>query len=1082
MKKVGRRRDEVWERVTLLEGVKRWKCNDCGGEFGGSACRIKAHLNKGKGIRPCTGKANSSNDTEHNLLHSQGQIQGDAKHQERIQVGSSFVSNWDTEDFQMIQYVFESLSPRELVFRSPRLHLTQNEFITLKPGTWLDPWVIDIFVEILTESEKKKATPSNWYLPVMFSTAALERDEHNFKDFVHRLKMRENHIFDQESPEKLFAMEILFEKEKGALSNYKLERANDILSQDNGQKEREDLALKLLTNDLNQEKQNLYDKARRRPYAQVEKQDGNERLRVDASETYIEAKYDDKVNRHDGLRKGSSKGYLLPTTDLIGWGFQRYTEQIWEWIMDDKVSAIGVWGIGGSGKTTLATHIHNKLILEEAGSDIKVIWVTVSQKYSISHLQKVIARSIELDVSEEFEVKRIAGKLLQAFKEMKKCVVILDDVWDHFFLKEIGFPMSDNRIKFILTTRILEVCQGMGCEKNIVKVESLDQEDSWALFEKIMGFHEELPLEVRDIARNISHECEGLPLAIVRIATSMKGKKQVREWSHMLECFVGNGRYEMDCFVGNGRYEMDKWVLPALRSSYDFLTNKLQRFFLYYVLNTNYGCLYDDNANQFIRRFVYESIDETTKLRVLYNEGYNMLYKLKNHSLLDRCNKRWEMNKFLRALAITMAEDIGKIMANAYKNLTEIPSDDQWKDELQKVFLTGNKIETIVDSPSKCSKLSTLLLDGNTKLNYISNDFFYNMPALKTLDLSETKIKCLPESVSSLKCLNTLLLLGCNELSCIPPLRNLKWLILLDLSLTAITEAPLGLESFINLRYLNLLQTPNLVISALVISKLINLEHLGLDVTIQGGIQEYSMKRITLCDMDLRNGKAVLPGDIKKLVIRDCQLVGTVGSCLCSLVLSYGHNNNNNPHQIEWLDIWRCEDVEYLCCFSGSCPFCSASQLVGRLCLSDLEDLKDIVSPNALLSLHQPSLFSYLTHLQICNCDSMETLMTPKLLALLQNLRTIDVNYCGKMKEIVGEDDLSKMELGGSGDLSHPTPITFPRLTSLELQNMPLLNFVYRGVMLCPSLQTFLAVWCEQLDLPQIEKTSTGYSWAIKTD
>ncbi|KAI9104177.1 hypothetical protein K1719_023013 [Acacia pycnantha] len=401
MKKVGRRRDEVWERVTLLEGVKRWKCNDCGGEFAGTACRIKAHLNKGKGIRPCTGKANSSNNTEHNLLHSQGQIQGDARHQERIQVGSSFVSNWDTEDFQMIQYVFESLSPRELVFRSPRLHLTQNEFITLKPGTWLDPWVIDIFVEILTESEKKKATPSNWYLPVMFSTAALEHDEHNFKDIVHRLKMRENHIFDQESPEKvfipvhtgqethghfylyilylnknvieiwdslpnnkfvaaterdetttklLFAMEILFEKEKGALSNYKLERANDILPQDNGfdcgvfvikymqqsdnyvkrnplfqfdsQKEREDLALKLLTNDLNQEKQILYDKARRRPYAQVEKQDGNERLRVDASETYIEAKYDDKVNRHDGLRKGSSKGYLLPTTDLIGWGFK----------------------------------------------------------------------------------------------------------------------------------------------------------------------------------------------------------------------------------------------------------------------------------------------------------------------------------------------------------------------------------------------------------------------------------------------------------------------------------------------------------------------------------------------------------------------------------------------------------------------------------------------------------------------------------------------------------------------------------------------------------------------------------------
>ncbi|KAI9112888.1 hypothetical protein K1719_016205 [Acacia pycnantha] len=73
MEKVGRRRDKVWERVTLLEGGRRWRCNDCGEEFPGGASRIKAHVNKlkGTGIRPCTGKTNSNNDIEHNLLHSQ---------------------------------------------------------------------------------------------------------------------------------------------------------------------------------------------------------------------------------------------------------------------------------------------------------------------------------------------------------------------------------------------------------------------------------------------------------------------------------------------------------------------------------------------------------------------------------------------------------------------------------------------------------------------------------------------------------------------------------------------------------------------------------------------------------------------------------------------------------------------------------------------------------------------------------------------------------------------------------------------------------------------------------------------------
>ncbi|KAI9078130.1 hypothetical protein K1719_039898 [Acacia pycnantha] len=1396
MEKSGRRRDEVWEQVTLLEGGRRWKCNDCGEEFAGGASRIRAHVNKvkGTGIRPCTGKANSNNDTEHNLLHSQGQIQDDAKNQERIQVGSSFVSNWDDGDLQMIHYVFECLSPSESVFRSPHLHLTQNQFITLKPGTWLDPSVIDIFVEILTESEKKKATPSNWYLPVRFSTAALELDEHNFKDFVHRLKMRENYIFDQESPEKvfipvhigqethghfylyifylnknvieiwdnnfvaatdryeatkklLFAMEILFEKEKGALSNYKLERANDILSKDNGfdcgvfvinymqqsdnyvkrnplfqfdsQKEREDLALKLLTNDLNQEKQNLYDKARGQLYAQVEKQDGNERLRVDASETFIEVKYDDRVNRHDDLREGqiqandaedqertqdlemmkryvfeclrpedkvivSPLSYLtreefitlkpktnldslvidtfveiltdierkkktlplnwylpvtfseealkgnvsyflnfvhrqkitenymsdlescdkifipvhygarrnghfylyiihlknkeieiwdsLPNTteaeksetteklltameklfekvaftefrrkmaddilsqpngfdcgvfvinymqqsdnyvkrdssfqfdsqkeredlalkllnndlnkekknlydkarrhyaqvdkqdgnkrlrvdekqdgnkrlrvddkqdgnkrlrvvekqdgnkrlrvnpskehfedvgremeaenddsneddddfdkeydheeddhsdnidglenDLIGKEFQRYTKQITERIKDDKVSTIGVWGMGGSGKTALASHIYGKLLEE---GDMKVIWVTMSQN-SIYKLQKVIARSIKLDISDEYQVKRIARKLFQAFNEMKKCVLILDDVWDDFFLREVGFPMLDNRIKLILTTRIKEVCQGMGCDqKNIIEVRPLDMNDSRALFKKTMGSYEGLSLEVKRIALKVAYECEGLPLAIVRIATSMKGKKEVGEWSHMLECLKN---------LDNGQYEMDKWVFPVFRSSYDFLTKKLQRFFLYCALSAK-GVL-DKKANHLIRIFVYESIDETKKLRMQYDEAYNMLDRLKNHSMLEQNLRLLRMNKFLRVLAIGIAKN------------------------------TGNKIEKIPDGTClRCSQLSALLLNG------------------------------------------------CEELSYIPPLINLKCLMLLDLSSTAIIEAPLGLESLMNLRCLNLLHSRNLVIPALVISKLINLEYLELNVTTQVGIQ------------------AVLPGDMNELFIKKCHQDEGVSSVCRAL---------SSGRKIERLDISWCKDVKTLCCLSYSCDFCSSSQLVGCLYLDHLEDLKDVVSPDALLALRQPELFSHLTYLEIQNCNGMKTLMTPKLLALFRNLQTIVVSYCQKMKEIVGEDGLSRMELGGSGDLAHST-ITLPRLTSLKLQCMPQLNFVYRGVMLCPSLQTFSVYKCEELDPPRIviskgrelpmEKTLTGDSWEIKTD
>ncbi|KAI9078124.1 hypothetical protein K1719_039892 [Acacia pycnantha] len=94
----------------------------------------------------------------------------------------------------------------------------------------------------------------------------------------------------------------------------------------------------------------------------------------------------------------------------------------------------------------------------------------------------------------------------------------------------------------------------MGCEKNTVNVESLDVEDRCALLGEAIGFHEELSLEVKELAWNISLKCEGLSFVIVRIVTSMKGKKQVKEWSYMLECLEN---------FSNGRYEMDKWVLSS---------------------------------------------------------------------------------------------------------------------------------------------------------------------------------------------------------------------------------------------------------------------------------------------------------------------------------------------------------------------------------------------------------------------------------------------------------------------------------------------------------------------------------------
>lgn len=68
--------------------------------------------------------------------------------------------------------------------------------------------------------------------------------------------------------------------------------------------------------------------------------------------------------------------------------------------------AIGIWGTGGAGKTTLATHVHDKLLEVPSDDFGHIIWVAVSQYDSICELQKVITRSINLDMC---DVKRVSS-------------------------------------------------------------------------------------------------------------------------------------------------------------------------------------------------------------------------------------------------------------------------------------------------------------------------------------------------------------------------------------------------------------------------------------------------------------------------------------------------------------------------------------------------------------------------------------------------------------------------------------------------------------------------------------------------
>ncbi|KAK2440667.1 putative disease resistance protein [Trifolium repens] len=126
-------------------------------------------------------------------------------------------------------------------------------------------------------------------------------------------------------------------------------------------------------------------------------------------------------------------------------------KELLEALKDDSHYIIGLHGMEGTGKTTLA---------KEAGKQLKasmqfnrVIITTVSNTSNIKKIQDDIAGSLGLEWRDINESDRPI-KLWSRLTNGEKILVILDDVWDYLNFDDIGIPNRDNRkgCKVLVTT------------------------------------------------------------------------------------------------------------------------------------------------------------------------------------------------------------------------------------------------------------------------------------------------------------------------------------------------------------------------------------------------------------------------------------------------------------------------------------------------------------------------------------------------------------------------------------------------------------------------------------------------------
>ncbi|TMW83181.1 hypothetical protein EJD97_002601 [Solanum chilense] len=766
-----------------------------------------------------------------------------------------------------------------------------------------------------------------------------------------------------------------------------------------------------------------------------------------------------------------------------------------------EVSSIGIYGMGGVGKTTLAMHIHDHL-LKESRFWGNVYWITVSQDFSISGIQNNIANTIGLDLSSEGDDKKRTAKLFHSLKRKKSFVFILDDVWNIFDVTKMGIPLEIGGDTWLSMGRSFD-----GDRRN---------------------------------REEMTKKCDGLPLGIITMAASMRGVNDVFEWRDAFEEFT-NSCMEME--------DMNNDVFPILWCSYNRLRDpKLQKCFLY-------CCLYPEDykirRDELVRLLIVEELlVKRNSRKAELDQGYAVLNKLERACLLEsvvngngsRCVR---MHDLVRQMALRIARDEINLMVRAGAQLREIPGEQEWTEDLDKVSLMNNDISKISQPLSSiCSKLTTLLLQGNCSLSQVIDPFFVQMPGLRVLDLSYTVIHQLPSSVSNLVSLSALLLRRCYGLRFVPSLKNLKNLIELDLFHTIIQEVPQGLESLVKLRCLDMTRdervpkTLSKKPAVDILAKLSNLQFLSIpfvvrveDLVGMRQLEVFHGKFVDVCSfngfvkhqqrwgkpssfvialdtksssepilesdhlsydltfyaervilrhllvtgdsvemlrydqiVDEARNVTLLPVNIQELLISECDF-RTLGNSLLDAIPSLIQTKD-----LRLIKIGRCNGIEFLIrtsnCSStrhqGLMSTCNTLETLERLVLHCLKEFSSLCKLELGEPLPPVGTFSHLRCLEVSFCDKMKKLIPKWLLQYLQNLTEITVRICDEMEEIIADDEEEQVKQCASSASSSPI-IVLPKLQMLCLHALPELKSIYKGRMTCGSIQRVTVSLCGKL-------------------
>ncbi|XP_062002045.1 probable disease resistance protein At4g27220 [Rosa rugosa] len=485
-------------------------------------------------------------------------------------------------------------------------------------------------------------------------------------------------------------------------------------------------------------------------------------------------------------------------------------------LKDDEATTIGVYGMGGVGKTTMVNYVgvqarENRLF-------DKVILAVVSQNPDLMKIQQTFAEMLDFELKKKTEIVR-ARELKKKIMRETKILIILDDIWKRIEFSDIGIPSHSElqrcNSKVLLTTRKLDVCCSMDCHANI-HLNILSEEDSWSLFVEKARKSFDKSSNFYNIARKVASECAGLPIALISVARALRNEN--------LDGWKEAARRLKASQPANPEDEGD--VFKCIKLSYDYLKSDDSKscFSLCCLFPEDYSIPIEYLLMYGIGKGMFQDLNMADARATTYL----VVKALKDSCLLldagdDKCVRMHDVIRDM-AIRISSSEDGQRFLVKARCELKNWPQIDANKG-YSAISLMKNKIRKLPEE-LVCPNLQILLLQDNASLNEISESFFHSQNELRVLDVSSTCISLLPQSISFLANLQALYLDDCKHRIDISVIGKLRKLEILSMRRNALSKLPREIGQLTNLRMLNVSGSHIWTIPSTVISKLHKLEEL----------------------------------------------------------------------------------------------------------------------------------------------------------------------------------------------------------------------------------------------------------------